>query len=1290
MFSIGIDIGYATLKCVLVDENQKQIHKKTVFHYGSVDEVLKELLEEIVVSFEVKQCFIGVTGRKEKYFEAYQVNDISALVEGASTVNKAAKTIIEIGAQSSRLITGISEASKTNIQFFTNTSCSAGTGSFLEEQVSRLGIELEDYSSYVKKATKSVRIAGRCSVFSKTDMIHHQQAGEKTEDILLGLSYALVRNYKANVVQRNELKTPVIFAGGVAKNEGVVKALKEIFGFLEGDLILSEDCSNIGAIGAALLARDQKQLGNVVALMKGIDHKVKVITESIYKPLIKYGCNDSDGKHECENRVKSTLNTIIDVHIGIDIGSTSTNVVFINEDREVLAHRYIRTKGDPKKAVDDGIKSIQDEFKGQFHIKSIGTTGSGRKLIGKRLEADIIVNEITAQTKGAVEMDPEIDTIFEIGGQDSKYISVKDGRVVDFEMNKICAAGTGSFIEEQAKKLGISIEAYADTALKGDNPLDLGDRCTVFIEGNVSKALAEGQDKANITAGLSYSIVHNYLNRVVAKKPIGNRISLQGGVAYNQSVVNAFRAITGKEIIVLPFFSVIGALGVALLAKESVENKEAKVPVKNELQNIESEVERLFLKGYKGKVEKDKPTVGIPRVLFMHKLFPLFNTFFNELGLNVILSDQTNQSIIEMSQEYSLDETCYPIKLINGHVASLLKKDIDYLFLPSLYTMKHPVSKTREDYACVYMQTVPQIVSKVMDLEAKGIKLLSPALSFKFGKKYMMGTLMNLGKELGKNKAQTALALAKGMKRFKQFGDEVEALGKAVIGTLKEDEKVFVIVTRAYGIADEGLNMEIPKKLRKMGYKVLTLSNIPAHNVDTSDDYPNMFWPFGQHILSGAKIIRSSKNLYAIYLTNHGCGPDSLLSHYFKEEMNGKPYLHIEVDEHASSVGVMTRLEAFVESLKNETHREITIENIKESVRLTEDKETMYIPYLYPYSTLLKTLLIKKGVNAKEMLPTNRASLEMGNTYSLSKESVSLTSLLGDVLLQLKKKAEGTTTIWIPRNEGSEVSGQFSRIIEQKIKQAGYKKVKVEAPFMEDMLTDEKYGIEYGLMLIAGDLIMTSDKKNRDENLEIFLKHIRLNTLTTEVLVMMASKVYEQLEHQQYRKRIYVLGELSVVYNQSLNQNRLEALEAENKLYYAPVAEMMWFEWHDYLINKKKINKELEKNLEKISTTIDLVSRKLREFSAFDKDLNELKKAANLKLPLYAGGNGRYRMIKQFRSPDCMNGLIIVNSMYENTGTILKILKDKDEINQPVIELSFDASEHGGHEEKINNFMYYV
>lgn len=1066
MHSIGIDIGHSTLKCTVLDDKKKLLAESCIFHQGNTSESLKAELRTIREKFAIKDCNLGFVGEHSQVCEKYRINGISALIEGTIYKDKTVRSVIEIGSQSSRYIMGITKESKSAIKFSTNSSCSAGTGSFLEEQVSRLGIELNTYASCIQKATKIPRIAGRCSVFSKTDMIHHQQAGVEIADILLGLAYALVRNYKANVVQRNKVEQPVMFIGGVAYNKGVVRALKDVFNLEDDDLIIPQNPSNVGALGAALLARDNKKSGRLEDILAKIN-KTEIATineKSIhYEPLGNYGLGDSKNKH-----IGKVVAGTIEGYIGVDIGSTSTNLVLIDREKNLLSFRYIRTRGNPRKATKIGLESILEEFKDKLTIKGIGTTGSERMLLGKELDARLVVNEITAQAKGAVALCPDVDTIFEIGGQDSKYIQIKNGNVVDFEMNKICAAGTGSFIEEQAKKLGIAIEEYETIALKGETPLNLGNRCTVFIEGNISKAISVGESKENITAGLSYSIVCNYLDRVVVNKPIGNKILFQGGLAHNQAVINAFRSILNKEIIVPPFFSVLGAYGVALLVEEEIasEKKEKVQCSSNITSSITSSQKALpfyppsYSKGYIGELEAAKLTVGIPRVLFMHRLFPLFNVFFNQLGFNVILSEETNKETIALSQIYATDETCYPVKLVTGHVAALIDKGIDYLFLPSMYAMKNPVSKTKESYACVYIQALPKIITQVMPLESKGIKLLSPAFSLNFGIMYTINTLLNLGQELGKNKIETALALKKGMQELKRYEKELKKLEQDAWSETRENEKIFVIITRAYGIADEGLNMEIPQKLRAMGHKVLTLSSLKVREFDLSGDYPNMCWSFGQHVLAGAKIVRSTKNLYAIYLTYHGCGPDTILSHYFEEEMQGKPYLHVEVDEHASTVGVITRLEAFVESLKNvKPYPELSKEK---TIRAKNDyNRKTFIPSLFPYSQLFREMLRQKGIDAEVLPPTDKESLEIGKKFSTSKECLSLLALLGDVFQQINNTKNKNFTLWFPQSEEGETLGQYSQLLGQKIARAGYNDIIVESPFIEDLLADKKYGLEF-------------------------------------------------------------------------------------------------------------------------------------------------------------------------------------------------------------------------------------
>ncbi|RII33164.1 CoA activase [Clostridium chromiireducens] len=1288
MNKLGIDIGYSTLKYVYLDSNDNLIESNYIFHKGNIIKHYGELIEKVKIINKESNIIIGITGSLSSRInldKKYQINNSISLIEGTLFKNKSAKSIIELGAQETKYITDIENRS---VKFFMNTSCAAGTGSFLEEQASRLSIDIKDISNYTEKATEIPRIAGRCSVFSKTDMIHHMQDGVKVENILQGLCHALVRNYKANVLQKNKLNKPVMLSGGVIHNKGVVKALKDVLKLEEEDIIIEENFELLTCFGACKVAEEKGltiDINQLNATEKSIVEKSK---NSLFEKLDKFGVNDSLNKHTCIN------NNLKEGYLGVDIGSTSINFVVIDEDNKVIDYIYTKTNGKPKEVVTEYFYKLKKRLGQDFKFKGIGTTGSGREYIGKLINADLIVNEITAQAEGAINVCSDVDTIFEIGGQDSKYICIENKLVKDFEMNKICAAGTGAFIEEQIKKLGISIYEFGNVALKGDSPCNLGDRCTVFIEGNIGKAIGEGESIENISAGLAYSIVKNYLNRVVGNRPIGNKIFLQGGIAHNQAVVNAFRSLLKKEIIIPEFFSVTGALGTAVLTKENIKNNE-----KDEKQNSSIDYskmsEKFFLDGYITDKDADKKTIGIPRVLFLNKMFPMFNEIFKRLGYNVLLSDATNEEIIGLSQEYSFEETCFPVKLINGHVAWLLEKKVDYIFLPHLYTMKHSGSGVREDYACVYMQTSPKIIESVFNLEEKNIKLISPVLSFNFGKQYMIKTLLSLGKELGKNKIETAAAVMSGMKKFMDYERNLEALGTEVLKNIGKDEKVFVMISRVYNIIDPALNLGIENELKKRGYKVLHLTHLEASEMDLGEEYSNMYWPFGQHIITGAKIIRKHKNLYPIYITNHGCGPDTILTHYFKKEMGSKPYLHIEVDEHSSKVGVITRVEAFINSIKNcESNKSLEkgskdvdvskkLENFKDE---TEDE--VIIPYMYPYSNILKAFLERKNIKVIILEPVNGSTIEIGKQFSKGKEYFSLTGLISEVINKIKNE-DKEYTLYLPTDEGSETFGQYGKLIQCKALEYG-RKLNLHAPFMEDYLGDKDFGLEFFKALVIGDLINRLHENKKESSLDDLIKVIKNNNMTDSYFDEKLGNLNDEILEEN-KKKLLIVGEALVVHKDYLNNNLIKRLINNYDVVKQPLAEELYMLYKDFSNKRNKTNKQYLKLVDEARKIINKVNLVLGEKSPFNKDIDSLNEILKDKLPNYSGGSGRYRFAKLLTAEN-VDGIIVVSSMYENTATILKILREKykEEITIPILDLYFDSNINKNNEELIETFTAYL
>ena len=396
-----------------------------------------------------------------------------------------------------------------------------------------------------------------------------------------------------------------------------------------------------------------------------------------------------------------------------------------------------------------------------------------------------------------------------------------------------------------------------------------------------------------------------------------------------------------------------------------------------------------------------------------------------------------------------MDETCYPVKLINGHVAELVNKKVDFIFFPDLHSVDHPGSPSRQNYGCAYMQLAFKVVNQAMDLENKGIRLLAPTIAFGLGQEFMLNGFSELGRRLGKSPEETDQALQKGVQAFHDLEDRMARVGREAMRKLDPDKTTFVLISKIYGVADPVLNMGVPDKLMEMGYQVLPFFFLPEG--DLSREHPNMYWPFVQHILEPAQLVREHPNLQAVLLTHHGCGPDSVTAHYFREEMQGKPYLHIEVDEHSSRVGVLTRVEAFVNSLENRKPRRAKAvaaylenvrhkdENIKEDITALAEGQTLYLPYMHAHAHILRELIALKGVAAEVLPPTNRDTADLGRNSTIVEEYFSLTALLGDVFSRCRSQPNGAPPAFlIPRNEGAEVEGQYSRLLRMKLDEEGY------------------------------------------------------------------------------------------------------------------------------------------------------------------------------------------------------------------------------------------------------------
>jgi predicted CoA-substrate-specific enzyme activase len=582
---------------------------------GNPIQTVSNLLEEFLTLFPCRPEIRGlrVTGSGGRLIAesrgANPENEFKAIACAVSRLYPQVRTVFEIGGESSKYLrlaenhnghhaTGSNRNTyATGIaDYSTSGECAAGTGSFLDQQATRLQYRVEEIGEVVSQAKCAARIAGRCSVFAKSDMIHAQQKGYSTEEVLKGLCEAVARNFKSNIVRGKVVSAPAALIGAVSQNRGVVQALAEGFRLGAGELFVPQEYAWMGAIGCALLEREQRNdpsrrkaspaLRIKESGLDGSSHQLERL--SLAKVLLLRDHPEASRTEALPRRGEKTS-----TYLGIDIGSVSTNLALLDQRGRLLHGIYLRTAGRPIDVVQEGLQEIDRLFGKEIVVRGVGTTGSGRELIGELVDADTVNDEITAHKTGAmyvhktlvknragsdfesaIEFD-DVDTIFEIGGQDSKFISIDNGVVVDFAMNEACAAGTGSFLEEQAERMGIQIkDEFAMQAIASESPARLGERCTVFMERDVTAWMQRGTNISDLAAGLAYSVAVNYLNRVVRGRKIGKVIYFQGGTAYNDAVAAAFSQLLGKRIIVPPHNGIIGAIGMALIAQEVTQVKE--------------------------------------------------------------------------------------------------------------------------------------------------------------------------------------------------------------------------------------------------------------------------------------------------------------------------------------------------------------------------------------------------------------------------------------------------------------------------------------------------------------------------------------------------------------------------------------------------------------------------------------------------------------------------------------------------------------------------------------------
>ena len=972
-YSIGICIGASTISFVKLHRDKTGIVNidkvLTMPHNGSP----KTLFLDSFKTFNSEKYPSALTGRKfRNIISLTSISEPEATELAFNFLQNKYKSnghdfrnvsaIASLGAETFMVYTLDEEKKISNL--IAKNQCASGTGEFFLQQIKRMDIGLDEVLS-ISRDAEPFKVSGRCSVFCKSDCTHALNKGTLKSEVASGLSLMIAEKVEELLESVRENK--ILMVGGVTLNYLVMDFLRKKI----NNLVIPEEAPYFEALGAAIYALDN----NVKAIKSFDDLFITKDHSFVFHPPLK---NYKDKVKFCET-TPGTANEGDKCILGLDVGSTTTKAVLMRQsDNAILGKVYLYTHGNPVKAAKECYSELLKQIPQQIKIIGLGTTGSGRHIAGLHALTTEIINEIIAHASAAVYFDPEVETIYEIGGQDAKYTFIVNKVPADYAMNEACSAGTGSFIEETASEsLGIHVTEIEAIAMRGENPPNFSDQCSTFISSDIKTALHENISKEDIVAGLVYSICLNYINRVKGNRQSGEKIFMQGGVCYNKAIPIAMAALTGSEIIVPPEPGLMGAFGVALEIKTKIElgllaekeyslkelserdviyknpfvcngrkencdrkcsvnliqilgknypfggacNKYYNLVNHNDLysDNYDYIKKRHYLTFGKYAPKSDLPvnakTVGLNQSFHMHTIYPLYYNFFTKLGLNVVLSD-----FVEEAQQRELTSFCYPCRLSIGLFQNLLNKKPDYFFVPQVLEMYVGDSENhRMDFncSCAFVGEEPLFLRQAFkDYNLNG-QFIMPVLSFSQGFGSQEEKFINIARKVGiddLNKIKAAYKFAVSMQE--EYQKELFTTGEEFLQILEDnpDALGMVLFGRPYNAYTGLANKGIPQKFASRGVYVL-----PYDMFDYRDELVDeeQYWEGSKKILKAAKIVQRHPRLFGAYISNFSCAPDSMIIPQFRTIMDSKPSLTLELDGHTADAGINTRIDAVLDIIHN-------------------------------------------------------------------------------------------------------------------------------------------------------------------------------------------------------------------------------------------------------------------------------------------------------------------------------------------------------------------------------------
>lgn len=971
-YSLGIDVGSTTVKTVIIDDDNKILFSKYERHFSRVKETVEEQLKLIMKEYPDDLFRLSITGSAGLGLANKAglpfVQEVYGAFIAVRTAYPETDVVIELGGEDAKIIfiTG-------GVEQRMNGSCAGGTGAFIDQMSSLLGITTDEMDILASKSEKLYPIASRCGVFAKSDIQPLLNQGARREDIAASIFQAVVDQTVSGLAQGRTIEGNVLFLGGpLSFQKELRKAFVRTLSLDEKSAIFPDTAPVFMAFGSALYAKENSEpmsLADAVSKIENAPVSDTIITSArLFNTKEEYA--EFVKRHsECDLGYEDIRTYEGDAYLGIDAGSTTTKLVLITPDGKLLYNHYCSSKGQPLDIITKQLEEIYSLSGDRIKIKGSAVTGYGEDLIRSGLRCDFGIVETVAHFKAAAFFCPDVDFIIDIGGQDIKCFKIKNNAIDSIMLNEACSSGCGSFIQTFAYAMGYDIAEFSRLGLFAENPVDLGSRCTVFMNSNVKQAQKDGASVEDISAGLSASIIKNAIYKVIranSADELGKNIVVQGGTFLNDAVLRSFEMELGRNVTRPAVAGLMGAFGAALYAKENANGENSTLLTEEELKGFsytskgavcqgctahcnltvigfsdgrkfiagnrcekgagikrDKEVPCLYEYKYnrllsvmKGKpVVEPRAKVGLPLCLGFYEQLPFWHTFFTELGFEAINSEESTRKTYYKGQHtIPSDTVCYPAKIAHGHIESLLEKGVDFIFYPcESYNVDEGESDNH--YNCPVVAYYPELLkANVPALNEDNF--LYPYIDINLKKHFVEAMKKSLSK-YNLKKSDIANAYESAWRALKEYREDVVKQGEKIIEDARADgRKIIVIAGRPYHI-DPEINHGIQKLITSLGLAVITEDSI-SHLGHTPKMAVLNQWTYHARLYKAAQYVTTQPDMQLVQLVSFGCGIDAITTDEVRSilESGGKLYTQLKIDEISNLGAAKIRLRSLVAAME--------------------------------------------------------------------------------------------------------------------------------------------------------------------------------------------------------------------------------------------------------------------------------------------------------------------------------------------------------------------------------------